>query len=126
MTPELLSDTEQRLPRTSPPLPPDPEPEDRQWLAERYLGIPKDVEPNVFDPDLWCGKQQLTYDFLEHIGMLSVPPMECPDMSAAIRLFKRIDKKVVRIDVVSGDTHDCRYEYLGGEWECSVFHDTVH
>jgi hypothetical protein len=67
--------------------------------------------------DLWCHPESMEYDFKSNTGVLRMPPVECCDMSGCIKMFKKIDPRVKRINTISGKYWDMIYILTGDEWK---------
>jgi hypothetical protein len=61
------------------------------------------------DDRLQCRVVELAYDFDDLAGEIYLPPGDCCDMRACIKLFEAIDERVARIDTYSGVVHDTSY-----------------
>lgn len=51
----------------------------------------------------FCEVNGLTYNFKKKLGVLKMAPLNCCDMRGCIDLFKKIDRKVRRIETFAGD-----------------------
>jgi hypothetical protein len=63
-----------------------------------------------FDVKLMCFVEHIEYDPRTRCGTLWLPPCNCPNMSDAIKLFERIDHRVLRIETYAGKQKDGRYQ----------------
>ena len=78
-----------------------------------------------FDDDLTCFVKDVRSESKKRRGTLVVPEMNCPEMSAAIRLFEEIDpdvREILVLNSVGGELkRDTVYRRKGGEWKALSF-----
>jgi len=71
-----------------------------------------------FSDELVCEVNRVEYDFNTKIGALWMQDGQCCDMSGCLKLFKRIDPEVKRIQTYSGEALDTVYtRELSDKWE---------
>jgi hypothetical protein len=76
----------------------------------------------VFYDDLWCYVERIEYEPRTRCGHLWLPEHNCPDMSGTIKLFERIDDRIVRIETYAGNRNDVRYQKQhDGEWVALLY-----
>lgn len=68
------------------------------------------------DERLQCEVINLTYDFLNHHGVVYFPEDNCCDMNGVVNLFTGIDQKVTFIQTFAGKVEDTCYRKHNDEW----------
>jgi hypothetical protein len=69
-------------------------------------------------PGLKCYLRSIYYDAEKHTGVALFPKRNCCDMTACIKLFKRIDKECLHIVTFAGKYIDTSYHLdSDGKWE---------
>lgn len=66
--------------------------------------------------ELMCQVHRIEIDRERHYAVVEIPKCHATDMGGCIRVVRRLDPDVNRIDVFAGDEPDTRYEWAGNEW----------
>ena len=69
-----------------------------------------------WQPGMQCDVLSFRYDFVRRMGGLFMGENQCCDMSACIRFFEAIDKRVARIHTYAGVTPDTAYLLTANGW----------
>jgi hypothetical protein len=77
-----------------------------EWLPPppRNTKLYHATNAKLFNEELMCFVKSVTYDFTSHVGSLDVMQGECAHIPGLTAFFKRIDPRVVQIQVRNGVT----------------------